>query len=207
MTWRCSRRVKSSSTGGADAPRSASPSALRRTAARRRAARAAETWPRGGRQLEACRLGRPAVAADWTHVGFAEAAAAVGGAGPPHAEMAPWHPGRCAELSVNGTIGHAGELHRRHRRVPLAGAHLRRRVQRRSAVNYAVQGGEITPLAGFPLAKEDVVLIVDAEVAASEVEAWPRVRRAEPSRRSTSPVTRRGQEVAAFGLRFRATAP
>ena len=117
-----------------------------------------------------------AVPADWTHVvAFAEAAAAAIGVKLTrrNAEVAPWHPGRCAELSVNGiAIGHAGELHPeviKAFRLP----------ERTCAVEFnldllllhAAQGGKIGPLSGFPLAKEDVALIVDADVAAADVEA------------------------------------
>ncbi|MFD0866411.1 phenylalanine--tRNA ligase subunit beta, partial [Tessaracoccus lubricantis] len=116
-----------------------------------------------------------AVAADWTHVvAFAETAAAAVGVelDRRNAEVAPWHPGRCAELSVNGiVIGHAGELH------PKVIAAFRL-PERTCAVEFnadlllghAVQGGEIATLSAFPMAKEDVALIVDADVASVEVE-------------------------------------
>lgn len=157
----------------------------------------------------------PAVAADWTHVvAFAETAAAAVGVelDRRNAEMAPWHPGRCAELSVNGiVIGHAGELH------PAVIAAFRL-PERTCAVEFnadlllghAVQGGEITPLAGFPLAKEDVALIVDAEVAASEVEAALAEGAGELLESIalfdvyTGDQVGEGKKSLAFGLRFRA---
>ncbi|MBB1484285.1 phenylalanine--tRNA ligase subunit beta [Tessaracoccus sp. MC1865] len=118
----------------------------------------------------------PAVVADWTHVvAFAEAAAAAVGVELErrNVEMAPWHPGRCAELSVNGIVlGHAGELHPR----VVAAFRL---PERSCAVEFnadlllghAVRGGDIEPMRSFPMAKEDVALIVDADIASVEVEA------------------------------------
>lgn len=116
----------------------------------------------------------PAVPADWTHVVvLAEAAAAAVGLTLTRrsAEMAPWHPGRCAELSLNGeVIGYAGELHPevvRTLRLP----------ERTAAVEFdlgillaqARFGGTIGTLSSFPLAKEDVALIVGEDVPAAAV--------------------------------------
>lgn len=156
----------------------------------------------------------PAVAADWTHVvAFAETAAAAVGVelDRRNAEMAPWHPGRCAELSVNGIVlGYAGELH-----PSVVAAY--RLPERTCAVEFnadlllghAVQGGDITPLAGFPLAKEDVALIVDAGVPAAEVEA-ALVEGAGELLESialfdvyTGDQVGEGRKSLAFGLRFR----
>ena len=118
----------------------------------------------------------PAVAADWTHVvALAEAAAAAVGVrlARRNVEMAPWHPGRCAELSVNGIVlGYAGEVH------PAVVGSLRL-PERVAAVEFnldlllsqAAPGGSIGPLSSFPLAKEDVALIVDRDVPSAEVEA------------------------------------
>ena len=118
----------------------------------------------------------PAVAADWTHVvALAEHAAAAVGArlSRRNVERAPWHPGRCAELSLNGIVlGYAGEVH------PAVVAALRL-PERTAAVEFnldlllsqAVSGGAIGTLSPFPLAKEDVALIVDRDVPAAEVES------------------------------------
>lgn len=122
-----------------------------------------------------------AVPADWTHaVHFAQTAAATLGLTLERraASIAPWHPGRCAELSVRGAggervvLGAAGELH-----PEVVRAHGL--PERTCAVELdldllvacAPGGGEVTALSGFPLAKEDVALIVDERVPASEVEA------------------------------------
>jgi phenylalanyl-tRNA synthetase beta chain len=86
-------------------------------------------------------------------------------------DHAPWHPGRCAALCVGeALIGHAGELHPRVigaldlpprtvamelelARIPLVGP---------------VQAPDIST---FPVAIEDVALIVDASTPAADVEA------------------------------------
>lgn len=117
-----------------------------------------------------------AVPADWTHVvAFAETAAASVGLRLTrrNAEMMPWHPGRCAELSVDGhVLGHAGELH-----PEVIRAHGL--PERTCAVEFSLddllaaapEGGTIAALSPFPLAKEDVALIVDESVAAADVQA------------------------------------
>ncbi len=117
-----------------------------------------------------------AVPADWTHVvAFAETAAAAVGLKLTrrNAEVMPWHPGRCAELLVGDiTLGYAGELHPEVIRafgLP----------ERTCAVEFtltdlleaAPEGGTIAALSSFPLAKEDVALIVDEAVAAADVQA------------------------------------
>lgn len=117
-----------------------------------------------------------AVRADWTHVvAFAERAAAAIGRTVTrrNAEMAPWHPGRCAEISIDGSvIGHAGELHPavvKAYRLPERTCAVELNLD--ALIGTAVQGGRIGSLSSFPLAKEDVALIVDAEVASADVAA------------------------------------
>lgn len=121
----------------------------------------------------------PAEPADWRHaVHLALTAAAALGLdlGRRAAQREPWHPGRCAELFVTTgdaevVIGHAGELHPRVTRaygLP----------ERACAVEFdldammaaAPRGGEVQPLSAFPLTKEDVALIVDAQVPAAAVQ-------------------------------------
>ncbi|HOA27017.1 MAG TPA: phenylalanine--tRNA ligase subunit beta [Arachnia sp.] len=118
----------------------------------------------------------PAVAADWTHVvAFAEQAAAAVGVRLTrrNVEQAPWHPGRCAELSVDGVVvGHAGELHPEvvaASRLPARAAAVELDLD--ALLAHAVDGGRIGALASFPLAKEDVALIVDDEVSSADVRA------------------------------------
>ena len=86
----------------------------------------------------------------------------------------PWHPGRCAALRlVDGTlIGHAGELHPQvvetlalPPRTCAAELDLDRLVAAAPRVVAA------SPLSTFPLALQDVALVVDAATPAAEVEA------------------------------------
>lgn len=118
----------------------------------------------------------PAQPATWTQaVALAEeAAAAVGTTLDRHpAERAPWHPGRCAELRLTQTdvvVGHAGELH------PTVCAAFGL-PPRTSALELeldvllagAPDRGEIAPLSAYPVAKEDVALVVDESVTAEDL--------------------------------------
>ncbi|MEV0880094.1 phenylalanine--tRNA ligase subunit beta [Micromonospora echinofusca] len=86
------------------------------------------------------------------------------------AEHAPWHPGRCAELLVDGTVvGHAGELHP----AVLAALELPRRT---SAMELDLDALPAAPVAsapvvsGFPPALIDVALVVDSSVPAAQVQ-------------------------------------
>lgn len=86
---------------------------------------------------------------------------------------APWHPGRCAEVSVgDAVIGHAGELHPKvcqaygvPARTVAAELDLDRLLEQAPEVVVAPSYSD------FPLAKEDVALVVDDSVAAGDVEA------------------------------------
>lgn len=118
----------------------------------------------------------PAIAADWTHVvAFAERAAESIGlvVDRRNAEHAPWHPGRCAELSVNGvSIGFAGEVHPevvKAYRLPERTCAVELDLE--ALLAQASREAVIGSLSAFPLAKEDVALIVDDHVAASDVQA------------------------------------
>jgi phenylalanyl-tRNA synthetase beta chain len=84
-------------------------------------------------------------------------------------EAAPWHPGRCAELLVDGTvIGHAGELHPR----VIAAFAL---PERTCAVElnldaFAVPEPVRAPtISSFPPVLLDVALVVDARVPSADV--------------------------------------
>jgi phenylalanyl-tRNA synthetase beta chain len=87
-----------------------------------------------------------------------------------NAERAPWHPGRCAEITVDGVVvGHAGELHP----AAVAGLELPRRTSAMELDLDALPAAEVTPgprISTFPPALIDVALVVDAGVAAAEVE-------------------------------------
>jgi phenylalanyl-tRNA synthetase beta chain len=86
---------------------------------------------------------------------------------------APWHPGRCAAVYAGEVLlGHAGELHPRavaDAELPARSCAMELDLDRLHAV--AV---EITPaprISTYPVATQDVALVVDAAVAAADVEA------------------------------------
>ncbi|WP_152364795.1 phenylalanine--tRNA ligase subunit beta [Microlunatus speluncae] len=157
----------------------------------------------------------PAEPADWRHaVAFAETAARAVGATitVKAAARTPWHPGRCAELSVAGrVIGHAGELHPRV--VEAAGLPARAcavEFDCDALITAAPDRGTVAPISAHPVAKEDVALIVDAEVAAADVEA-ALVTGAGALLESvrlfdiyTGPQIGEGKKSLAYALRFRA---
>ena len=86
-------------------------------------------------------------------------------------DLAPWHPGRCAELLVEGVVvAHAGELH------PRVVAHfgLPERACAFVVNLSALPQREIVRasfIATMPVAVQDIALIVDSTVAAANVEA------------------------------------
>ena len=115
-------------------------------------------------------------AAGWADaVQVARAVAASVGVEPVlrNVELAPWHPGRCAEVSVGGKIvGHAGELHPKV--CQAFGLPARSSaVELDLDVLIAAGPSSVTaqPFSSYPVAKEDVALIVAADVPAAEVEA------------------------------------
>ncbi|UGQ10717.1 phenylalanine--tRNA ligase subunit beta [Yinghuangia sp. ASG 101] len=161
--------------------------------------------------------GRPAGWAD-----AIEAARAVAGAvgvelTVRQGQYAPWHPGRCAELLVAGTVvGHAGELHPRvvkALQLPERTCAMEIDVARLTA-GLAELGGERLVSAGhissFPVATQDVALIVDASVPAAEVEGALREGAGEllESLRLfdvfTGEQVGAGRKSLAYALRFRA---
>ena len=86
----------------------------------------------------------------------------------------PWHPGRCAVIRADGElVGHAGELHP----GVIAALGLPERtcameLEVDAIERHIVAGGPSAPeISTYPVAKEDVALIVAAETAASEVAA------------------------------------
>ena len=86
-------------------------------------------------------------------------------------DLAPWHPGRCAELRVNGKpVAHAGELHPR----VITALNLPER-----SCAFAVILSEL-PLAGvtkapaiwsFPAVVQDVALVVESKISAADLTA------------------------------------
>ncbi|WP_151082120.1 phenylalanine--tRNA ligase subunit beta [Nocardioides cynanchi] len=85
----------------------------------------------------------------------------------------PWHPSRCARVTVgDGELGHAGELHPRVCQaygLPRGTAALE--IDLDLLIRHAVDTPRAPSFSSQPLAKEDVALVVDADVAASDVEA------------------------------------
>ncbi|MFF8935759.1 phenylalanine--tRNA ligase subunit beta [Streptomyces paradoxus] len=91
-------------------------------------------------------------------------------------QYGPWHPGRCAELAVTvdgaeRVVGHAGELHPRV--VKALGLPARSCAMEidLDAVEAAGDATAAAPrISTFPVATQDVALVVDAVVPAAEVE-------------------------------------
>ncbi|OIJ86911.1 phenylalanine--tRNA ligase subunit beta [Streptomyces sp. MUSC 14] len=92
-------------------------------------------------------------------------------------QYGPWHPGRCAELVivVDGTeqvVGHAGELHPR---VLKALGLPERTCAMELDLDAMEAAGDGVPqapgISAFPVATQDVALVVDLPVPAAEVEA------------------------------------
>jgi phenylalanyl-tRNA synthetase beta chain len=128
------------------------------------------------------------------------------------ADFPPFHPGRCAAITADGaTLGYAGELHPRvieamelPPRTVAAELNL-------DAVLYAGVEARIAPEVGtFPVAKEDIALVVSDDVpAATVIEALrtgagsllESVRLFDEYRGDPVPA---GHRSLAFALRFRA---
>ncbi|WP_328428899.1 phenylalanine--tRNA ligase subunit beta [Streptomyces sp. NBC_00443] len=91
-------------------------------------------------------------------------------------QYGPWHPGRCAELAITvdgaqRVVGHAGELHPRVlKALGLPG----RTCAMELDLDALEQVGDGTPqapaISTFPVATQDVALVVDKPVPAAEVE-------------------------------------
>ncbi|WP_427890337.1 phenylalanine--tRNA ligase subunit beta [Kribbella sp. GL6] len=88
-------------------------------------------------------------------------------------ELAPWHPGRCAEFLVDGkVVGHAGELHPKV--CQAFGLPARSSAVELDLDALIAAGPESVtahPFSSYPVAKEDVALIVAADVPAADVQA------------------------------------
>ena len=83
----------------------------------------------------------------------------------------PWHPGRCAEVTVDGVVvGHAGELHP----AVCTALELPKRTCAMELDLDAVPAPPVAPaprISSYPPALIDVALLVGAEVPAAEVQA------------------------------------
>ena len=125
---------------------------------------------------------------------------------------APWHPGRCAELLLDGSVvGHAGELHPRVcTALGLPPRSVAAELDLDALIGAAVHLRPAPSFSGFPVAKEDVALVVDEEVPAARVEAALREGAGEllESIRLfdlyTGDQIGEGQRSLAYALRFRA---
>ena len=85
-------------------------------------------------------------------------------------DLAPWHPGRCAELIVNGkAVAHAGELHPR---IVAAYGLPERSVAFAVALSALPDSALVRPttVGTMPAAVQDVALIVDSTVSAADLE-------------------------------------
>jgi phenylalanyl-tRNA synthetase beta chain len=158
----------------------------------------------------------PGIPAGWQRaIAFVEAAASAIGLrlNRRAAEYPPWHPGRCAEfmLPTGEGIGYAGELH------PEACAAFGLPTRAAAAeidldalIAAAPAAGDVPTISGFPVAKEDVALIVNEDVPAAAVERALRAG-AGPLLESiwlfdlyTGPQIGEGKKSLAYALRFRA---
>ena len=86
-------------------------------------------------------------------------------------DLAPWHPGRCAELIINGkAVAHAGELHPR---IVAAYGLPERSVAFAVALSALPHSQLVKPISvgTMPAALQDVALIVDATTSAQSVES------------------------------------
>ncbi|ARX82239.1 MULTISPECIES: phenylalanine--tRNA ligase subunit beta [Streptomyces] len=135
--------------------------------------------------------GRPADWADAVEAARSVARAAGAELIVQQGQYGPWHPGRCAELNVfieyadgaaeDGTegeivaVGHAGELHPR---VIKALGLPARSCAMELNLDVLAKAGEGTlqapGISAFPVATQDVALVVDADVPAAVVEAFLR---------------------------------
>lgn len=128
------------------------------------------------------------------------------------AALAPWHPGRCAEIVLDDqVIGHAGELHPSvctaldlPKRSAAAEIDLDALMAAASDVVAAPR------LSAFPVAKEDIALVVDADLPAETAAAVLREGAGELCEEVrlfdvyTGPQVGEGRKSLAFALRFRA---
>ncbi|MFF4648813.1 phenylalanine--tRNA ligase subunit beta [Streptomyces sp. NPDC001380] len=161
--------------------------------------------------------GRPALWADAVEAGRTVARAAGVELIVRQDQHAPWHPGRCAALLVAGAdgterlVGHAGELHPR---VVKAMRLPERTCAMEIDLDLLSADGEepVTAphVSAYPVATQDVALVVDASVPAADVEAALRAG-AGPLLESlrlfdvfTGEQLGEGRKSLAYALRFRA---
>jgi phenylalanyl-tRNA synthetase beta chain len=127
---------------------------------------------------------------------------------------APFHPGRCAALYAGGTellVGHAGELHPRvTKALGLPERTCAMEVDLDLIERAAGPRVAVPRISTFPVATQDVALVVDASVPAGDVEAALRGGAGDllESLRLfdifTGPQIGEGRKSLAYALRFRA---
>ncbi|KOX05407.1 phenylalanyl-tRNA synthetase subunit beta [Streptomyces sp. NRRL B-1140] len=162
--------------------------------------------------------GRPADWADAVEAARSVAREAGAGLVIRKGQYGPWHPGRCAELAVtvDGTeriVGHAGELHPRVVKALGLPARTCAMELDLDAVETAGDATAAAPrISTFPVATQDVALVVDAFVPAADVEAALRDGAGEllESIRlfdvyENAEQLGEGRKSLAYALRFRAT--
>ena len=160
------------------------------------------------------RLGRPV---DWADA--VEVAQALGRAlglelTTRAAHEAPWHPGRCAELLLDGSrIGFAGELHPRVvSDLALPARTITAELNLDVLVQAAVLAGPVRAphVSSYPPSSVDVALVVDASTPAGDVEqalrtgAGPLLEDLRLFDVYAGPQVGEGRRSLAYGLRFRA---
>ncbi|MEP7019771.1 MAG: phenylalanine--tRNA ligase subunit beta [Pseudonocardiales bacterium] len=155
--------------------------------------------------------GEPATWADAIHAARAIAAAARAEINVRAADVAPWHPGRCAALLLGErVIGHAGELHPRVTTalgLPERTCAMELDLDAFEAPAPACAG----TLSTYPPVLLDIAMVVDESVPAGEVETAVRVGAGEllESVRlfdvyTDDTLRQSGRKSLAFALRFRA---
>ncbi|MCW2771409.1 MAG: phenylalanyl-tRNA synthetase, beta subunit [Aeromicrobium sp.] len=127
------------------------------------------------------------------------------------AQLQPWHPGRCAALVLDGvTIGHAGELHPKVLKAyGLPPRVVAAEVDLDALIAAAPEVGPRPEFSSFPVAKEDLAFVVDASVAAGDLEralvtASPLIESARLFDVYTGDQVPEGKKSLAFALRLRA---
>ena len=127
------------------------------------------------------------------------------------AELAPWHPGRCAALLLDETVvGHAGELHPRvARSYGFTGRVSAAEIDLDALIDAAPDLGRRPRFSTFPVAKEDLALVVDLAIPSVVVhdalaEASPLIESVRLFDVYTGDQVPAGKKSLAFALRLRA---
>lgn len=89
------------------------------------------------------------------------------------AQQMPWHPGRCAAFTLGGTvIGHAGEMHPRVLKAyGLPPRVVGAEIDLDALIAAVPRIGPRPDFSPYPVAKEDLAFIVDAEVPAADLQS------------------------------------